>query len=221
MNALSRKYSIFEEVKIENFPIKPVGGDQYFDELSRPALSGEGINSRISQAFEKGNASSGTHSPNSSNVAVDTITESRASVLSNQRVRKMLDGLPSALAPVFFTSTFSPLQEWEGYVRSIGNESIVADLVDVTALESGITEKAEIPFDELYDSDRERLRIGAVFGWSMGYQRTTTGTKMRVSNIVFRDLPRWTQKDIREAKAEAAKLSEYFRSGRSKITESY
>ena len=96
-----------------------------------------------------------------------------------------------------------------------GTDSITADLVDVTANAKSITEQAEIPFEELSDVDRQKLRIGSIFRWSIGYQRTTSGTKMRVSNIVFRELPRWTQKDIREAREEAARLEQYFKLGRS------
>jgi hypothetical protein len=126
--------------------------------------------------------------------------------------------LPRRPVPLFFTSTFAPLQEWEGYVREIGSDSITADLVDVTANTKNITDQAEIPFEELSDADRQKLRIGSIFRWSIGYQRTTSGTKMRVSNIVFRELPRWTQKDIREAREEAARLEQYFQSGRSKLS---
>jgi hypothetical protein len=93
-------------------------------------------------------------------------------------------------------------------------------LVDMTDNRKTITDQAEIPFDELSDADRQKLKIGSIFRWSIGYQRTTSGTKMRVSNIVFRDLPRWTQKDIREARDEAAILEKYFNSGRSKLLNS-
>jgi len=132
------------------------------------------------------------------------------------KIHRLLN-LPREPAPLFFTTTFSPLQEWEGYVREINPDSILADLVDVTANAKKITDQAEIPLEELSDTDRQKLMIGAVFRWSIGYQRTTSGTKMRVSNIVFRDLPRWTKKDIGEAKEEAAKLEQYFNSGRSKL----
>ncbi len=126
----------------------------------------------------------------------------------------MLLSIPSRPVPLFFTSTFAPLQEWEGYVREIKSDSISADLVDLTAGRKSITDQAEIPFDELSDTDRQKIKLGSIFRWSIGYQRTTSGTKMRVSNIVFRELPRWTNKDIREAKEEASELEKYFNPGR-------
>jgi hypothetical protein len=205
-----QKVSIFEETDNESLPVKPVRTERNFGVPQRPALSAAGIQSRIDQfvRLESKVTSSGL-------LDVDTVntTTAEAINIAGPKIDRLLN-LPRRPVPLFFPSTFAPLQEWEGYVREIGSDSITADLVDMTANAKNITDQAEIPFDELWDADREKLRIGSIFRWSIGYLRTPSGTKKRVSNIVFRELPRWTQKDIREAGEEAAKLEEYFNLGR-------
>jgi hypothetical protein len=208
MNA-QLKLSIFTEVDVEGLPVKPVRTERTFTVQDLPKLSAESIQSRIDHLMRR-EADSAT--PPDSEVSSTASTDETVSVASI-KLDELLN-VRKAPEPLFFTSTFAPVQEWEGYVRAIGPESISADLVDMTANERKITEVAEIPLDELSDNDRAKLRLGGIFRWSIGYQRTPRGTKMRVSNIVFRDLPRWTDKDLREAKEKASKLREYFKPGR-------
>jgi hypothetical protein len=211
-----QKLSIFEEVDDKSLPVKPIRTELNFGAPPpRPALSATGIQSRIDQLVRhEGNATS------SGILDVDTVNTSHSTAeaanVTGPKIDRLLS-LPSHPVALFFTSTFAPIQEWEGYVREIGSDSITADLVDLTANRKAITDQAKIPFDELSDTDRQKLKIGSIFRWSIGYQRTTSGTKMRVSNIVFRELPRWTDKDIREAREAAARLEQYFKSGRSKL----
>ena len=40
----------------------------------------------------------------------------------------------------------------------------------------------------------------SIFRWVIGYERSASGTKKRVSQIVFRDLPRLTRADVREGR---------------------
>ena len=98
--------------------------------------------------------------------------------------------------------TFYALQEWEGYVVEIGDEVFTCRLVDLTAGEPSETEQVDLPISDLTDEDRGRLREGRVFRWSIGYQRMC-GSKRRVSQIVFRDRPKWTKRQIEEAEAKA------------------
>jgi hypothetical protein len=111
------------------------------------------------------------------------------------------------------TVSFSPVQEWEGYVRSIGNESFIADLIDLTSGVTRVTEQAEIPLQEISEVDLGRLRPGSIFRWAIGYQRTRSGSKMRISQIVFRDLPKWTKTDFHEAKVEAEEIAKFAQAG--------
>jgi hypothetical protein len=221
MNSLALQHSIFEETEVDGLPLKPVRAERNLGTQQRPALSGTRIESRINQLMRHGDEApnSGFTTSSGPSAKADTYYLVESVAQTRSKLDTMLD-LPKHPAPLFFTSTFSPIQEWEGYVRSIGAESIIADLVDMAEQEKGITEQAEIPLEELSDVDRQKMRPGSIFRWSIGYQRTTSGTKMRVSNIVFRELPRWTQKDIREAREEAAKFEEYFNPGRSTLPSS-
>ncbi len=66
-------------------------------------------------------------------------------------------------------------------------------------MESGnITAPApEVQVIELSDEDSAKMRPGSIFRWVIGYERTAAGTKRRVSQIVFRDLPAITRMDLR------------------------
>jgi hypothetical protein len=106
--------------------------------------------------------------------------------------------------------TLYPVQEWEGYVEKIESDHIVASLVDLTNKGKRVSALADIPFEELDTSDVQRLRIGMIFRWAVGYMRRPGGQKIRGSRIVFRDLPAWTKRDVIEAKAKAAEMARYF-----------
>ena len=102
------------------------------------------------------------------------------------------------------------LQEWEGYVIEIGQDDFVARLLDITAAAKREKEEATIPLAELSDEDRAKIRLGSIFRWVIGYHRTVTGTKSRVSRIVFRNLPVLTQAEWDEALEWAAELRKSF-----------
>ncbi|MDD9984879.1 MAG: hypothetical protein OXQ31_01260 [Spirochaetaceae bacterium] len=76
----------------------------------------------------------------------------------------------------------------------------MARLVDLTNGSSHEEEEAIIPLDEISDDDAAKLREGAIFRWVIGYERTPAGTKKRVSQIVFRDIPRLTERDLQQGK---------------------
>ena len=101
------------------------------------------------------------------------------------------------------SATFHALQEWEGYVLSIGKEEFEARLIDITARATYEGEEATIPLPELSDRDTKKLRVGAIFRWVIGYERTAGGSRRRVSQIVFRDLPAVTESDLRDGEAWA------------------
>ena len=94
-----------------------------------------------------------------------------------------------------FVPTFYALQEWEGYVVTINRRHFTARLVDLTATASIEQEEAVIPLCELTDADAERIREGSIFRWAIGYERSPSGVKKRISVIVFRDLPVLTHSD--------------------------
>ncbi|MCY4342357.1 MAG: hypothetical protein OXE83_02125 [Gammaproteobacteria bacterium] len=101
------------------------------------------------------------------------------------------------------TPHLHPLQEWEGYVLSVGPDSFTARLLDLTAGSAYEEEEAEIPIQEISERDRPRIQSGAIFRWVIGYERSTSGVRKRVSVIVFRDLPAITERDLQEGRAWA------------------
>ncbi len=104
--------------------------------------------------------------------------------------------------------TFHALQEWEGYVIEIGEDDFTVRLLDLTAGALHEEEEAVIPLSEISEDDLKRLRLGSVFRWVIGYERSASGTKRRVSQIVFRDLPAMTKQDISEGEEWAKKVSQ-------------
>jgi hypothetical protein len=120
---------------------------------------------------------------------------------------------PPTVREVRRAPTFSPLQEWEGYVTEVTRTHIIANLVSLSEKLSGSTSadlRAEIPLEELSEDDVRKVARGRVFRWAIGYQRTPQGTKMRVSQIVFRNLPQWTSRELAAAAKEAGQLHEFF-----------
>ncbi|MDR6305950.1 hypothetical protein GGQ85_003677 [Nitrobacter vulgaris] len=109
--------------------------------------------------------------------------------------------------PAPLSISLEPLQEWEGYVSTIAEGSFTARLVDKTKGNSVEDEEADFPIDDLTDEDRQLLVPGAVFRWVIGYQRTMSGTKRRVSQITFRRLPAWTRRELQHARSRAEEMA--------------
>lgn len=103
---------------------------------------------------------------------------------------------------------FHALQEWEGYVIEIGEDDFTVRLLDLTAGSSHEEEEAVIPLSEISEDDLNRLRLGSIFRWVIGYERSASGTKRRVSQIVFRDLPVVTKQDIAEGEEWARRVAQ-------------
>ncbi len=80
------------------------------------------------------------------------------------------------------------LQEWEGVVSEVREDTLVARLIDVTCRDSP-EEEAVFLIEDVRRDDLELLRPGAVFRWIIGYDVKRDGAKRRASQIVFRRLP--------------------------------
>ena len=105
-------------------------------------------------------------------------------------------------------ASFHLLQEWEGHVTEIGEDDFTVRLLDLTAGSSHEEEEAVIPLSEISEDDLKRLHLGSIFRWVIGYERSASGTKQRVSRIVFRELPVVTKQDIAEAEERARKTAQ-------------
>ena len=101
-------------------------------------------------------------------------------------------------------ATFHALQEWEGYVLDMSTVNFTAKLLDLSARPT-MEEEAVIPLSEISDFDRRRLKRGSIFRWVIGYENKA-GTKRRISQIVFRDLPVLTRRDLEEGSKWAEKV---------------
>ena len=104
------------------------------------------------------------------------------------------------------SATFHALQEWEGYVLAVGKHEFEARLIDMTAGGMYEGEEVTIPLLELSDHEAKKLRVGAIFRWVIGYLNTVAGSRKRVSEIVFRDLPAMTKSDLQAGEKWAANM---------------
>lgn len=106
-------------------------------------------------------------------------------------------------------ATLHPLQEWEGYVVGISNSEFVAHLIDITSGDStSVKEEAVIPMEEISEYDEKKMHVGSIFRWVIGYERSVSGTRRRVSQIVFRDLPVVTKSDLEQSDEWARKTAQ-------------
>jgi hypothetical protein len=101
---------------------------------------------------------------------------------------------------------FLVLAEWDGIVLEIGDDTIAAQLVPISGNGVAPQTEAEIPCDEISDSDRELVCPGALFRLAVGYV-TSNGTRTHFSRVVFRRLPAWSRQELDQADALA---EEYF-----------
>lgn len=106
-----------------------------------------------------------------------------------------------------FHSNSTLLQEWEGYVSSLNDESFTAFIRDLMPSGSNEDEYIEVPLNILRDNDRRRITPGAIFRWSISYTTSQTGITKRNNNIVFRHLPAWTKVDLSKAEQEAMDIA--------------
>ena len=114
---------------------------------------------------------------------------------------------PPTAKPAPRRATLHALQEWEGHVVDIGDDEFVARLVDLTAGRTHESEEAIIPMAEISERDASGMIVGSIFRWVIGYERSPEGTRKRVSQIVFRDLPRVTESDLRQGDEWARKIA--------------
>ena len=119
---------------------------------------------------------------------------------------------PSDPMPQTRWVSMHPLQEWEGFVVEAGDEEFTARLWDLTngssSSQAGQIEEEEavISLSEISEDDVRQLHPGSIFRWVIGFERTASGTKRRVSQIVFRDVPAMTDQDRSQGAAWATEV---------------
>lgn len=137
--------------------------------------------------------------------SLDSIT-SRSRVKPNIRVVSKPEYLRTANT---VTRRFKSVQNWEGNVKQLKDDSFVAVIVDKTT-KSNPSEEVEIDFDDVSPDDRSLLRAGACFYWSVGYEEAPGVPRQRVSRIRFRRLPGWSQRELIQAEKAAQSLADLF-----------
>jgi hypothetical protein len=115
---------------------------------------------------------------------------------------------PIAVLPKqkYSPKTYVSLGKWEGYVIDSYDNFFLARITDLK--EEHGDEEVEIFFDEISDDERKLVRPGAIFYWSIGYEKEK-GTVKRSSIIRFRRLPKWTKSDIDKAKKIKSELENF------------
>ncbi len=118
-----------------------------------------------------------------------------------------LVSFPPPVPPVPRRATLCALQEWEGYVVDIGEEDFIARMIDLTAGHEHESEEAIIPITVISDHDASRIVTGSIFRLVIGYERSPEGARKQVSQIVFRDLSRVTENDLRAGRDWADRMA--------------
>lgn len=130
--------------------------------------------------------------------------DSGTTILRRPRLASPLIRLPPGSLPL---ESVRVLQQWEGVVTEVADDSFFADLQDLNDSAEPI-EVVELPFEEVPKDDWPLLQEGAVFYWSIGYETTAGGTLRRMSEIRLRRTPRWTKRAHRQAEQRAEELLE-------------
>lgn len=111
---------------------------------------------------------------------------------------------PGENEPVVLAESFQLLQQWVGSVVGVHGEEFEAELRDVTE-PSNADEVATFDVADVGPGERELLVPGAIFYWTLGY-RTRSGSRERVSRIMFRRSPKWVARDVAAARQNGASL---------------
>lgn len=97
---------------------------------------------------------------------------------------------------------FEVLQQWEGIISEIGDDHVVAELINLRHRSNPI-EIAEILLSEFPRADESLLAPGNAFYWTIGYDLSPGGQISTVSKIRMRRLPKWTKRGIEALMKEA------------------
>lgn len=106
------------------------------------------------------------------------------------------------------SSRLEVLQSWEGGVIDIDRDAgtFKARLYDLTNPDADVSE-AEFDIRDVSLNDMDLLKPGGVFRWLIGYRKHVFGQQERVSAIIFRRLPVWTETDLSEARTQGESLA--------------
>lgn len=97
------------------------------------------------------------------------------------------------------------LQQWECFVLERKGDVVCCELHDLTN-PANPSEYAEVLLDEFNDYDLPLLNEGAVFYWSLGHSRRSTGQVRRFSEFQVRRMPKLSRAQQREISRKVSDL---------------
>ena len=117
---------------------------------------------------------------------------------------------PIALEP------FCALKNWEGVVTAVENSVFFASM-RLTSSDSKVADaEFEIDMDNVPEGDRDLVRDGAVFYLTVGIRHPLGEKSQKTTRIVFRRMPRWSDRDIERAESAATDLWQRLQPGSDK-----
>jgi hypothetical protein len=103
---------------------------------------------------------------------------------------------------------FNAIQKWFGHVTEIKEDSFKARLKDLTK-KDGVDEEAEFGFEQILPEEREELKIGQAFYWSIGIYRTS-GRIEKSSRIIFQRAINWDESLLDRVSDNISKYKDLF-----------
>lgn len=104
---------------------------------------------------------------------------------------------------------FLLLQQWQGEVLSVDEDTFTAKIVDKTNRYMP-DEIVTISIELVSPSDLELLEVGAIFYWSISIVDLPGRGRIKESKFRFRRLSGWSQAEIERARRFAKKISILF-----------
>lgn len=97
-------------------------------------------------------------------------------------------------------------QNWVCYVLNIQEDTFSAKLYDKS--DPSTYEVAEFEIKEVPRGDRNLIREGAIFYWSVGYANNKSGQIIKLSLIRFRRSINWSSNEMEDILLEADRLND-------------
>lgn len=143
-------------------------------------------------------------------VQIGVALESQKPLELADEVREIISDPSPTISFNQSTTSYVALQEWEGFIDSVNDGVVNARLLKVDSKDGNEGELAEIPIEEFNERDRDKLRSGMIFRWAISSEKKG-GTQRHISQIVLRQLPQWTLRELSHAGDEGRLLMEIFK----------
>lgn len=115
-----------------------------------------------------------------------------------------------------FGDSLKVLQNWEGIVTSVDEDSFFAAMRLTNNEDDRAEDAFEIDMDNVATGDRELVDVGAVFYLTVGLRKQKGMRPEKTSIVVFRRMPVWSRRDIQKAELAADDLWGKLQAGVSK-----